>query len=308
MPQPPTGKPLSDADYEAIAAAVAETARGRWFLTEHARRNRHTDTKLVLQAIEKIERSLSERPVTPQAEEKIRIDLIEMANAIERTKSEIAAIKPDGEGSGKIGDATSELDSIVEATERATSDILAAAERVQEIAWTLREQGIDPAVCDLLDQYATEIYTACSFQDLTGQRTRKVVEVLHFLEERLDAMTRIWRLNEIATPLREAITSKPPLTNGQPRPGEGLMQVEVDEVLATERSEGVTQGKRSNSSGTGLNDKVLESAGAASAPTPPAISPKPSPTVLATGTKKNSVRARDPIEALSPAERLALFT
>src|SRR5262249_43542650 len=76
--------------------------------------------------------------------------------------------------------------------ERATSDILAAAERIQEIAWTLRERGADSAICDALDQRATDIYSACSFQDLTGQRTRKVVDVLQFLEDRIRAMIEIW--------------------------------------------------------------------------------------------------------------------
>ena len=33
-----------------------ESARGRWFLEEYARRNRNADTKLVLSAIERLER------------------------------------------------------------------------------------------------------------------------------------------------------------------------------------------------------------------------------------------------------------
>src|SRR6202040_1647882 len=82
--------------------------------------------------------------------------------------------------------------SIVRTTEQATSAILAAAERVQEMAWTLRERGTDSDACDALDQRATDIYSACSFQDLTGQRTRKVVEVMRFLEERIKAMIDIW--------------------------------------------------------------------------------------------------------------------
>jgi hypothetical protein len=51
--------PISDHDYEAIAEAVVETERGRWFLAEFARRNRNADTALVLSALEQIERRLS---------------------------------------------------------------------------------------------------------------------------------------------------------------------------------------------------------------------------------------------------------
>src|SRR6201982_2959333 len=167
MPLPPAPISLSDADYEAIESAVLETNRGRWFLAEYARRNRHADTKMLLTAIERIEAVMRGEPST-QSVDRIRFDLVEMAKAIARTKAEIAAIKPDIEQHGKFGEATEELDSIVNTTEAATSDILAAAEQIQEVAWTLREQGLDPEVCDLLDAKATAVYTACSFQDLTG--------------------------------------------------------------------------------------------------------------------------------------------
>ncbi|HEX2512031.1 MAG TPA: hypothetical protein VHK44_05480, partial [Xanthobacteraceae bacterium] len=85
-------------------------------------------------------------------------------------------------------DAMEELDSIVQTTESATSNILTAAEQVQEIAWTMRESGSVEALCDELDARATEIYTACSFQDLTGQRTRKVIQLLRYLEDRINTV------------------------------------------------------------------------------------------------------------------------
>src|ERR1700721_419173 len=188
---PPAPPPPTEADYEAIHAAVMETVRGRWFLAELPARNRHADTAQVLAAIDRVATLARERRVVSSAE-RVRFDLAEMAKAIAQTRSEIAAIKPDGDAKGSLSEATEELDSIVHTTEQATSDILAAAEQVQEIAWTLREHGADHGSCDALDQRATAIYSACSFQDLTGQRTRKVVEVLRFLEDRIRAMIDIW--------------------------------------------------------------------------------------------------------------------
>lgn len=58
-------------DYDAIAAAVMETERGRWFLAEYARRNRVADTSLVLEALSALERRLpaaSQSPKTPLAD------------------------------------------------------------------------------------------------------------------------------------------------------------------------------------------------------------------------------------------------
>src|SRR5260221_11129446 len=46
-------------DYEAISEAFMETSRGRWFLGEHAKRNRNADTRMVLDAVERIEQSLA---------------------------------------------------------------------------------------------------------------------------------------------------------------------------------------------------------------------------------------------------------
>jgi hypothetical protein len=45
---------VTDSDYEAILSAIMETARGRWFLAEYARRNRHADTEMLLTAIGKL--------------------------------------------------------------------------------------------------------------------------------------------------------------------------------------------------------------------------------------------------------------
>jgi chemotaxis protein CheZ len=304
---------MTEADYEAIMSAVLETARGRWFLGEHMRRNRQADTKLVLKAIEQLERSLQERPSAHGAE-RMRLDLVDMANAITRTKTEIASIKPAGGRAGKIGFATNELDAIVESTEKATSEILAAIERIQEIAWTLREQGTDPAVCDQLDAQATEAYTACSFQDLTGQRIRRVIDVMRFLDARLDAMIRIWRLEALAAPEAQA-TGEDPLLNGPARSGEGLGQSEIDDLVAVDRSDDVCWSETAPTAEGEIAREVAVdldmSVGIAPAASP-SVAPReqeatPVP-VAPPAPSRLSARLREAIEALSPAERMALFS
>lgn len=49
---------VTDSDYDAIVAAIMETSRGRWFLSEYARRNRHADTELLLTSMHKIRETL----------------------------------------------------------------------------------------------------------------------------------------------------------------------------------------------------------------------------------------------------------
>ena len=181
--------------YEMIEAAVMETARGRWFLSEYARRNRHAETETILGAIDKLQRSLGAHPVivAPQivsgpAHDHLQNEIVEMARVIAATEREIRAIRPDGGEDTQFVSASDELDAVVATTEKAASTILSAAERVQEYAWTMREQNGNVSDCDMLDNCATEIYTACGFQDLTAQRIRKVVETLRFIDTRLKSL------------------------------------------------------------------------------------------------------------------------
>jgi hypothetical protein len=186
-----TSLTIGQAEYEAIEAAVLETARGRWFLAEFARRNRTADTQVLLEAIGRLEQAVvAER--SAQDLERLRFDLMEMAKAIAMTKSEIAAIRPADHQQSHLLAASEALDAISRTTERATSEILESAEHIQEAAWTLREDGANAGLCDELDRRATEIYTACAFQDLTAQRIAKIVHTLRYLEGRINAMIDIW--------------------------------------------------------------------------------------------------------------------
>lgn len=225
--EPPTS--INEDDYAAIEGAVMETSRGRWFLAEYARRNRNADTTAVLDAVARLGNVVGGH--APVDIERILLDISDMATAIAVAKAEIAALKPEG-GGGRLDDATHELDAIVKSTETATEEILAAAEHLQEVAWTLREIGVDSAACDTIDQRATDIYTACSFQDITGQRTQKVIQVLRYLEARLDAMLGIWRREGQPAPSSRVTDVEAGLLNGPALPGRGLEQTDVDAMLS----------------------------------------------------------------------------
>ncbi|WP_342150580.1 hypothetical protein [Methylorubrum sp. SB2] len=184
--------PQDASQYDLIEAAVRETERGRWFLEEYARRNRNADTDVLLGAIHRLESAVTGERGGGEDVVRFRGDLMDMADAIARTRAEVAALTAPDHGESRLTVASEALDSIVRATERATSDILGAAEAVQEAAWTLRETGADGALCDDLDRHATQIYTACSFQDLTAQRTSRIVHTLRYLEDRIASMIGIW--------------------------------------------------------------------------------------------------------------------
>lgn len=228
--------PLAEEDYEAIEGAVMETSRGRWFLSEYARRHRNADTTAVLGAIERLER-IVRRDRSLEVQDELRAELVGMKRVLERLHADLATSGGNDRG---LAEAGADLDAVVSATERATQDILSAAERVQEVAWVLREQGVDSAHCDALDERATEIYLACSFQDVTGQRIRRVVEALRGVEARVNAAMDAAGLGGPApreSPAPEVTVQAAPvhedahLLNGPAMPGEGIDQTAVDDLM-----------------------------------------------------------------------------
>src|SRR5467141_5061533 len=55
----------SEQDYDAIREAFMETARGRWFLGEYAKRNRNADTRMVLDAVARVEQTIAAQQQPP---------------------------------------------------------------------------------------------------------------------------------------------------------------------------------------------------------------------------------------------------
>ncbi|MGE0749651.1 MAG: hypothetical protein AB7K64_03600 [Variibacter sp.] len=196
----PTAPSEPFGDYESILAAVQATPRGRWFLTEYAHRNRQADTQTLLAAIARLEGSLRSETVAAPLSAGLQAAMAEIAERIARARHAIAAM-PLEPGERRAGD--DDFGAVLRAGERAISNILAAAEHIQETAWTLREQGFKPETCDFLDAQATDIYTACSFQDLASQHVHKVVETLRDVESRVCAMTDLWGMAS-TTPSVEA--------------------------------------------------------------------------------------------------------
>jgi chemotaxis regulatin CheY-phosphate phosphatase CheZ len=279
---------ISEADYDAIESAVMETERGRWFLREYARRNRNADTQVLLNAINRLEHAVAADRVA-QDVDRLRAHLREMAATIASTKTEIAAIHAIEQEHSHLFAATEALDAITRTTEQATSDILAAAEHIQETAWTLREDGADADLCDNLNRRATEIYTACSFQDLTAQRISKIIHTLRYLEGRINAMIAIWDRSE-ATLLPNASALELDLSglSGEPNPDE-LTQSDIDDVI--------------------VDDDIFGTVSSAPATSPePPILAAPQPVPASRGETSLRIESFAEIDRLPTREKLRLFT
>jgi hypothetical protein len=85
-----------EADYHAFCTALSESARGRAFLAEYARRNRNADTRPLLTAIERLQTSLATDTAAPAevlVKQKLRALLDDIGAAQNEIEASIMAIR-----------------------------------------------------------------------------------------------------------------------------------------------------------------------------------------------------------------------
>jgi hypothetical protein len=177
----------SDADYDAIREAFMETSRGRWFLTEYAKRNRNADTHMVLDAVARIEQSLAAQ---------------KQASGSSLSESLVAIRAIVGEARANVAKAIVGLENTA---------VLAAAHEgariIREVSWTLRECGADVRICNLLDSQVGAVEAGHRLvADLDSDA------VLAAFDSLLD------HIHDLAGAPRESTREAPPADSGDPAP------------------------------------------------------------------------------------------
>jgi chemotaxis regulatin CheY-phosphate phosphatase CheZ len=257
---------LSEEEYLDIEEALASNGRGRTFLRMRDQRTRVVTLADANKLMRGIKDSIKEKSEASGSKDEphiriLREELREMSAYIHQTRREIAALRPIDAGANRIMAATGELEGIVSATERATSDILNGVEQIQALAVKLPKDGEVGKIAEDIQGHVTEVLTACSFQDITGQRTTKVVNTLHYIEQRVNSMIEIWGVKgngaeapaPAGAPASEVEDTRPDahLMNGPAADG-GPSQADVDALFerltkATTPAEGANATKSAES-------------------------------------------------------------
>lgn len=107
-----------------------------------------------------------------------------IAGYIAKAKEEIREMRPHDISQERIPTAGAELEAITRDTENATHAIMNSAEAM--MGFSIDQFGGDASAYKAaVDDEVMKIFEACSFQDITGQRVSKVVNVLKQIEERV---------------------------------------------------------------------------------------------------------------------------
>ncbi len=155
-------------------------------------------------------------------------ELNDLSQIIEQTRADIAQTGADQISKSHIPSATDELDAVVEATATATGSIMTACENME------RELAKHPGeLATIVQDQITGIYEACTFQDITGQRIRKVVKLLHEIENKVSHVLTILGGDQPAgaTAPADTRTNDEKLLNGPQMSGQGVSQEDIDKLL-----------------------------------------------------------------------------
>ena len=153
---------------------------------------------------------------------------------LKRVRQEIAAINRPADENMHFDSMSDQLDAIVKATEEATDTIMGCVEKNDDIIVELKKSITDPDQVNQFDQnsaHSAEVFEACSFQDITGQRITKVVKSVTYVEDRVNALINVRGKEEIerieVQPEIE-MTEEEKLLRGPALDGEGITQDEID--------------------------------------------------------------------------------
>jgi chemotaxis protein CheZ len=158
-------------------------------------------------------------------------ELEELATMIRDTRAEIARSRVADIRREFLPAANDELDAVVEATERATHAIMSSVEAIEAAADDL---GDGPA--QRVRAQVTAIYEACSFQDITGQRIRKVVKTLQEIDKKVAALLETLGADAADADARTMAgpeSSSGELLEGPQLSGQGVSQADIDALFAS---------------------------------------------------------------------------
>ncbi|GGE34346.1 hypothetical protein GCM10007276_09660 [Agaricicola taiwanensis] len=154
-----------------------------------------------------------------------------IADYIVTMKQEIGVFQANDIKDSRIPAAGQELDAVVQSTEQATNSIMECAEEI------LAADTSNPeAYQSLVNDKVMQIFEACSFQDLTGQRVSKVVETLQTIEKRVGRLIDAVNAKDIDGVLSMAEEQRKKrkemlMLNGPQLEGGGIDQTSVDELF-----------------------------------------------------------------------------
>jgi chemotaxis protein CheZ len=156
-----------------------------------------------------------------------------------RVRVEIAALNLAEKDTGpdRFQAMSKQLDGILEATADASDKIMGAVEKNNEAIEKLQALVSDDEQAAVIEEIIAghnEIFEACAFQDLTGQRVTQLSKSVEYVEERVASLHELWgkeELDKIELEPEVDLTEDEKLLNGPQAKAEALNQADIDSMF-----------------------------------------------------------------------------
>lgn len=170
---------IGDESFDTIEQAVRETERGRWFLDEFARRNRQSNTEMLLDSISKLEESVA-RAKPSLAAEDMREGLATLLNEIDTLTADLA-LSPEAKTGYSRG-----LGALTARSAKLLYDLAISADTVRDLAGQLRSMSVPESLTASLDAETSKMISGASEQMRLMRRFEALIEIQNFVRRRIE--------------------------------------------------------------------------------------------------------------------------
>lgn len=168
-------------------------------------------------------------PSISVAEQFMHQEIRKMAQYITDAKQEIFAISSNDKTDDALVDASHHLDEVIKATEEASTNIMDAADVIQNAA-----SGVGGEKEAKIMEATHRIYEACNFQDITGQRITKVIKLIENIDERIERLNTLFgKPAETGNVVKISPEDERSLLNGPQLSSQAASQADIDALFSS---------------------------------------------------------------------------
>lgn len=156
-------------------------------------------------------------------------ELADLKAIIDNLRNDLHAARPVDISHTHIPSATDELDAVVGTTEAATVTIMESCDKILNVT-----REANPELARAVEESVVKIFEACTFQDITGQRIKKVTNSLKQIDSKIKSVIAAidGHLVDAHAPAPVAAPQEATLLNGPALPAQAVSQDDIDKLLA----------------------------------------------------------------------------
>ncbi len=157
----------------------------------------------------------------------VYVQIEEICKSVHEIQSQAVGILQNS----KVPDSAAQLQDVLQTTESATMTIIDTVTAIQSAV----DEAKNAALSEQVGTMVTKVYEACSFQDISGQMIKKVLDNLTLLEGKLGKLSETAKAYGVLPPEQSAAVpaGDSALMNGPQLSGQAPSQADIDKLFGS---------------------------------------------------------------------------